>query len=113
MIANYGILVGLGNDCKVYFWRYESKEILRIVNVKKDCTCLAIVESYGKLLCGSKDKTILEVDLAELLDNLNISHTYQKFPFMNDSANYIITEKDKEVNNFKVMNSLTKDLFDF
>ena len=113
MISNYGILVGLGSDKKLYFWKYETKEILKIVNIKKDCTCLAIVDSYGKLLCGSKDKTIVEVDLAELLDNLGIKHSYQKFPFMNDSANYIETEKDKEVNNFKVMNSLTKDLFDY
>jgi len=113
MISNYGILVALGSDTKLYFWKYEAKEILKIVHIKKECTCLAIVDSYGKLLCGSKDKTIEEVDLAELLDNLGIKHTYQKFPFMNDSANYIVTEKDKEINNFKVMNSLTKDLFDF
>jgi len=113
MITNYGILVCLGRNSKLYFWKYESNKILKIVNLKKDCICIAIVESYGKLLCGSKDKTIVEVDLAELLDNLGINHTYQKFPFMNDSLNFVLTEKDREVNNFKVMNSLTKDLFDY
>ena len=59
--------------------------------MKQECLCLSIVNSYGKLLCGTKEKTIIELDLSEIFNSLNIQHDYKKFHFMDNELNY---EKD-------------------
>jgi WD40 repeat protein len=88
MMPKYGLLVSITTDKKLNFWKYEAKQLIKSINLKHHCLCFAIVESYGKLLCGTKDKTIIEFDLTEILGSLNISHDYQKFHFKGDGVNY-------------------------
>lgn len=35
---------------------------------------LSLVESYVKLICGTKDKAITEIDFAKVLDKINYKH---------------------------------------
>ena len=112
MISFYGILVSVTNDKKVHFWKYETRELLVSKQLKQEVICLALVEAYGKLLCGTRDKTIIEIDLATILEELKISHNYQKFHFLSDKINYEIDSRDKDIDNFKIMKSLTKGMFD-
>jgi len=54
---------------------------------KKESLCVSLVESYGKLIFGTKDKTLVELDVAEILDSIGIQHNYNKAPFMNEDEN--------------------------
>jgi WD40 repeat protein len=92
MIPKYGILVSISSDKKLNFWKYESKELVKTISRKQESLCLAIVNSYGKMLSGTRDKTIMEFDLTEILGSLNIPHDYKKFHFVDDGINY---EKDE------------------
>jgi WD40 repeat protein len=92
MIPKFGILVSITSDKKLNFWKYESKELVKTIARKQESLCLAIVNSYGKMLSGTKDKTIMEFDLTEILGSLNIPHDYKKFHFVDDGINY---EKDE------------------
>ncbi len=118
MMPKYGLLVSITTDKKLNFWKYEAKQLIKSIALKHHCLCFAIVESYGKLLCGTKDRTIVEFDLMEILGSLNISHDYQKFHFKGDGVNYEKDESktflkigDNNIDNFKIMNSLSKGLF--
>ncbi len=113
MIPKYGFLVSISSNKTVNFIVYEKGTIMKSISTKEDLGCLTLVNSYGKILCGTKQKTIIEFDLAEILDSLNYSHKYTKFPFINEKSNYTAADMiDKKINNFQVMNLITKDLFD-
>ena len=113
MIPKHGFLVSISDNRTVNFIVYQKGLIMKTINTKEDLCCTTIVNSYGKVLCGTKQKTIIEFDLAEVLDSLGFSHNYSKFPFINEKSNYTPTDlTDKKINNFQVMNLITKDLFD-
>ena len=59
----------------------------------------SIIKSYGKLLCGTKEKTILEIDLAETLDSIGYKHDYEKYPFLKNPVNY--EENMEKIKDFK------------
>ena len=67
------------------------------------------MESYGKLLCGSKQKMIIEINLNTELSKAGYNEIYDKYPFTKNKENYEESEIDKYVNNFKIMKSLTQD----
>ena len=93
---NIGLLVSCNNNKSIHFWKYEedkdkkkiegekktkeeeknTKEDLikpvKTVTKGKEVTCLACDENYGKLLCGTKEKIIMEIDLAEELKDVEI-----------------------------------------
>lgn len=94
MMSKFGILVAITGEKKINFWRYQTKELLKSVMNKKESLCIALVESYGKLLFGTKDRTIVELDIAEILDSIGIKHEYNKTPFMMEDEN-----KETEGNN--------------
>jgi hypothetical protein len=50
---------------------------------------------------------IVEVDLAEELNKINYPHSYEKYPFLKNENNYKESEKDKGIDNFKIMKILT------
>jgi hypothetical protein len=113
MIPKLGFLVAISNNKTVTFIVYQKGQVLKTIPTKVDLCCSTIVNSYGKILCGTKQKTIIEIDLAEILDSMNCEHEYTKFPFINEKSNYLNAElMDKKINNFQVMNLITKDLFD-
>ena len=107
MLPNIGILVSCNNMKKILLWKYEKEELLLTIKKENEVTCLACVESYGKLLCGTKEKMIVEIDLAEQLDSIHYPHNYEKYPFLKNEINYIENETDKGIDNFKIMKSLT------
>ena len=83
---------------------------VKTVTKGKEVTCLACDENYGKLLCGTKEKIIMEIDLAEELKDVEIKHSYEKYAFLKNSANYQEDEIDKKIDNFKIMKSLTQGI---
>ena len=107
MLNNVGILVSCNNLNKINFWKYEKEELLFSISKEQETMCLAVVESYGKLLLGTKEKMIVEVDLAEQLNNINYPHSYEKYPFLKNEINYMENDKDKGIDNFKIMKILT------
>jgi WD40 repeat protein len=107
MLNNVGILVSCNNLNKINFWKYEKEELLFSISKEQETMCLAVVESYGKLLLGTKEKMIVEVDLAEQLNNINYPHNYEKYPFLKNEINYMENVKDKGIDNFKIMKILT------
>ena len=140
MLKNIGLLVSCNNFKKIHFWKYEERKkkkeeekkneingeekkeegIKPIMTIPKDknvsgvneVTCLACDESYGKLLCGTKQKMIMEIDIAEELksQNVKIKHSYEKYAFLKNSINYKEDEIDKKIDNFKIMKSLTQGI---
>ena len=84
----------------------------KLLSIKKEneVTCLACDESYGKLLCGKKQKIIMEIDLAEELNGIGFKHGYEKYSFLKNSINYKEDEIDKKIDNFKIMKSLTQGI---
>ena len=84
----------------------------KLLSIKKEneVTCLACDESYGKLLCGTKQKIIMEIDLAEELNGIGFKHGYEKYSFLKNSINYKEDEIDKKIDNFKIMKSLTQGI---
>lgn len=92
MLSKFGILIAITGDKKINFWKYQTRELLKSVINKKECLCIGIVESYGKILFGTKDRTIVELDMAEILDSIGVKHGYSKAPFMNEDPNYVDTD---------------------
>ena len=113
MLSYIGVLVSCTNMKKIHLWKYEKETLLTTITKEQEVTCLAVVESYGKLLCGTKEKTILEIDLAETLDSIGYKHDYEKYPFLKNPENYIEDQRDKTILNKKIMDSLTEgtDIF--
>ena len=110
MLPSIGILVTCNNNKRINFWRYEKEELLLSIKKENETTCLACDESYGKLLCGTKQKIIMEIDLAEQLNSIGFKHTYEKYSFLKNSNNYKEDEADKNIDNFKIMKSLTQGI---
>ena len=108
MLPSIGVLVTCNNNKKINFWRYEKEGLLLSIKKENETTCLACDESYGKLLCGTKQKIIMEIDLAEQLNSIGYKHSYEKYSFLKNSANYKEDEADKNIDNFKIMKSLTQ-----
>ena len=108
MLPSIGVLVTCNNNKKINLWRYEKQELLLSIKKDNETTCLACDESYGKLLCGTKQKMIMEIDLAEQLNSIGFKHSYEKYSFLKNSANCKEDEADKNIDNFKIMKSLTQ-----
>jgi len=100
MIQKFGVLVSISSDKKINFWKYQSKELIKTVNSKQECICLNIVESYGKMIFGTKEKIIWEFDLIEIIGESNIQSHYKQLMENNDSS------KDGDINNFKIVKCL-------
>ena len=109
MLSDSGILVSCTNMRKVNFWKYEKEMLLTSVSKEQEVSCLGVIESYGKLVCGTKDRTILEINLVEVLDGIGYKHEYEKYPFLNNPESYIEDERDKAITSNKIMDSLTRD----
>ena len=86
------------------------KRIIKIIPKEYEVTCLAFDENYGKLLCGTKQKSIIEIDLTKELDSTEFKPSYEKYAFLKNSANYKEDEIDKKIDNFKIMKSLTQGI---
>jgi len=110
MLPSIGVLVTCNNNKKINLWRYEKEELLLSIKRDNETTCLACDESYGKLLCGTKQKMIMEIDLAEQLNSIGFKHNYEKYSFLKNAANYKEDEADKGIDNFKIMKSLTQGI---
>ena len=110
MLPKIGILISCNNMKKIHLWKYEKEELILTIKKDNEVTCLACVESYGKLLCGTKEKMIVEIDLAEQLDSIKYPHIYEKYPFLKNEVNYVENETDKGIDNFKIMKSLTEGI---
>lgn len=101
IITEHKLLISITNDKRIMFWNYETFELLKTLSVKNDLLCLAVVNSYGKLLIGTKEQTILEIDLAEIMESFSINHNFTQYYFLNDEANYTNqTGKNNIINNF-------------
>ena len=113
MLKNVGLLVSCDNGKKINLWKYQNektKELIHTIKKDKEVTCLACDESYGKLLCGTVEKVIMEIDLAEELNAIGFKHSYEKYAFLKNSVNYKEDEIDKKIDNFKIMKSLTQGI---
>ena len=113
MLRSVGILVSCNSNKKINLWKYEKPEkerMLKTIARDNEVTCLACDESYGKLLCGTKQKMIMEIDLAEQLNSIKFKHNYEKYAFLKNSLNYKEDEIDKKIDNFKIMKSLTQGI---
>ena len=113
MLKKLGILVSCNDNKKINLWEYqaeEEKRLLKSIKKENEVTCLACDESYGKLLCGTKQRIIMEIELAEELKTTRFKHSYEKYAFLKNAANYEEDEIDKKIDNFKIMKSLTQGI---
>lgn len=112
MIPQFGILISLNSVNQLEFWKYENRALVKALVVNnKELTCVTFVDYYGKILCGTMDNVVIERDLGEILSNLQIKHSFSKFPFLNQVAsNNNFDEKDN-IDNYKIMKSITKDVY--
>jgi WD40 repeat protein len=110
ILSDIGVLVTCSNMKKINFWKYEKEELILTIKRDNEVTCLACVQSYGKLLCGTKEKMIFEIDLAEQLDSIGFPHNYEKYSFLKNEINFIENDTDKGIDNFKIMKSLTQGI---
>jgi WD40 repeat protein len=89
MIPHIGILCSISLDKKLNIWTYQSeKELIKTVPLKKECLCVSFVEAYGKLLFGTKDKSVIELDLNEILESVNYKHSYKRTSPLDYEINY-------------------------
>ena len=108
-LPNINIMVICNNNKKLYFMDTGRCVITHTIKRDNEITCLSCLESYGKLLCGTKQKTIIEINLNDELAKAGYKEIYDKYPFTKNKVNYESSEIDKFVNNFKIMKSLTLD----
>ena len=108
-LPRMNILVFCNNNKKIYFYDVNRNQISHTIKRDNEINCIACLESYGKLLCGTKQKMIIEITLNEELSLAGYNEIYDKYPFTKNKANYEENEIDKFVNNFKIMKSLTQD----
>ena len=106
------ILVVCNNNKKLYFYDINSQAIVAQLSRESEITCMNCLESYGKLLCGTKQKMIIEINLNDILKKAGYKEIYDKYPFVKNKANYEGDPLDKYINNFKIMKSLTDDIDD-
>ena len=106
------ILVVCNNNKKLYFYDINRQTIVYQINRESEITCFNCLESYGKLLCGTKQKMIIEINLNDILKKAGYKEIYDKYPFTKNKANYEGDPLDKYINNFKIMKSLTDDIDD-
>ena len=52
----------------------------------------------------------MEIDLTEELRTTRFKHSYEKYAFLKNAANYEEDEIDKKIDNFKIMKSLTQGI---
>jgi len=104
LLTNYNMMISILNNKTIKFVKIDSGEVVKTLTTKENLCCGAIMNSYGKLLCGTKEKSIIEFDLSEILDTLHVKHDLTKFPFMSHQENYIINNNDKLIKNAQVMN---------
>ena len=109
LLPRTNIMVICNNNKKIYFYDMERNEITHTIKRENEITCLSCLESYGKLLCGTKQKMIIEINLNDELDKAGYRQVFDKYPFTKNKANYEESELDKYVNNFKIVKSLTQD----
>ena len=109
LLPRINIMVICNNNKKIYFFDMGRKEITHTIKRDNEITCLTCLESYGKLLCGTKQKMIIEINLNDELDKAGYKKVFDKYPFTENKANYEESEIDKYVNNFKIVKSLTQD----
>jgi len=109
ILPKINIWVISNNNKKLYFFDVNRNQITHTIKKDNEITCICCLESYGKLLCGSKQKMIIEINLNSELSKAGYNEIYDKYPFTKNKANYEESEIDKYVNNFKIMKSLTQD----
>ena len=109
ILPKINIMVICNNNKKIYFFDTGRCVITHTIKKDNEINCLSCLESYGKLLCGTKQKMIIEINLNDELAKAGYKEIYDKYPFTKNKANYEENEIDKFVNNFKIMKSLTQD----
>jgi WD40 repeat protein len=115
LLPKIGILVFCNNNKKLYFYNLDKNSMITQIQTENELTCTSCLESYGKLLCGTKQKMIIEINLNEVLKPFGYKELYDKYPFTKNPANYERNILDSYINNFKIMKSLTddQDVFNF
>ena len=108
ILPKINIMVICNNNKKLYFFDTGRMVITHSIKKDNEINCLSCLESYGKLLCGTKQKMIIEINLNEELAKAGYKEIYDKYPFTKNKANYEESEIDKFANNFKIMKFLTK-----
>ena len=103
------LLAFCDNNKRLYIYDINKKKIISTINRDSEMTCLSCLEAYGKLLCGTKQKMIIEVNLNDELKKAGYKEIYDKYPFTKNKANYEGDPLDKYINNFKIMKSLTNN----
>ena len=107
LLPKINILVFCNNNKKIYFWDFDKKELVSTIKRETEITCMNCLESYGKLICGTKQKMILEINLNDVLEKAGYKEIYDKYPFTKNKENYEEDDIDKAIDNFKIMKSLT------
>ena len=102
-------LVFCNNNKKIYFCEINSLKIIYSSSNESDITCICCLEGYGKLLCGTKQKMINEINLNDILKKSGYPESYDKYPFTKNKENYAENELDKYITTVTVMKSLTED----
>ena len=75
------LLAFCDNNKRLYIYDINKKKIISTINRDSEMTCLSCLEAYGKLLCGTKQKMIIEVNLNDELKKAGYKEIYDKYPF--------------------------------
>ena len=106
------LLIQISNDNKISIINYQTGIILKKIGVKSNIlNCINFLEAYGKIIIGTKDKTIIDIEIKGILDELKIPNNYNKNPFLTSKVNVELDYLDAQVDHKKVADLITKKLF--
>ena len=109
LLPRIDILVYCNNHKKLIFYDIKKMSLVSVLNRDSEITCLCCLESYGKLLCGTDQKMIIEVNLNEELKKAGYEEVFEKYPFIKNKSNYEGDPLDKYISNYAIMKSLIED----
>lgn len=92
IIEQYNILIQIFSNNRILIFDWVEEKIYKILTFKNDLNCLEFFPMYGKVLIGTKNRSIIEIQLKEILESLGIITDYSDKPHINNKANYVLNE---------------------
>jgi WD40 repeat protein len=112
ILPNINILVFSDDNKKIIFYDINKNEIIDEITEENETLCLFCLENYGKLLCGTKEKMIIEVNLNSELAKSGYKQVFNKYPFEKNKKNYEESEFDKHIKTNNIIKTLIQDEFE-
>lgn len=84
--------------------------IIKTCSINNNIMCVNYFYTYGKIVFGMKEKTILYADASNVLGSFGFRKIKEN-PFLDNEDNYILDSDDMKIYYRNVTKMLTNDLF--